>query len=401
MWQIRKSFTGKAKETIIKVTKSIFFGLTSGTFSFATPLTFTFDHSGNLYSLRNQALFTFDLNSNQQSTFANVTLNSSFLESGITYDFDNDRILITSGDSTSQELIAIDINSQEVTTLFSFIPPTNCNAKALEYVGNNTLIVSGGNFFNSTNNCGIVYTIDIETQQVNPILDLGNSQGYADFLFVEDEIENVTLNTTTFNCNNLGVNTIEVIQNIDGTPVTCEVQVTVTSTFEFENCPIYRQLNIDTATGMGIIPNIAQSLNLISSCSTDFTITQDIPPGTLVNAGENMVVIITATDELGQTAQCFVTVSTNPLLSTDDISLDLNIITYPNPTQDRVTISNMPSGSSGVVQIFNISGQEVMKTDFRNAASDITVDLSQLRNGIYFMQLSIGGQNSVQRIIKQ
>jgi len=179
------------------------------------------------------------------------------------------------------------------------------------------------------------------------------------------------------------------------------VTVTILSTFEFTNCPIYRQLAIDPDTGMGIIPNLNQNINLISSCSSDFTITQDISSGTLVDAGENIVVTLTATDELGQTAQCFVTVSTDPILNTDDIVLDKNITLFPNPTQGMITLQNRNNIPLSEVIIYNSIEQIVYTQQIDNTTTDMRISLENYPDGIYFVRINSGNTSVVKRIIKQ
>jgi len=372
-------------------------GFSNGSFIFA-PLYFTFDNTGTLYAYLNfsdNLINIFDPHSNLITPFANVQFN--LFNTGITYDFDNHRILITNGTVSDQNLISIDLETQEVNTLFSFNVPENCNAKAIEYIGDNILIISG----TFGNDCSSFHSLNIETQEITTVSNTNSNQTFSDFLFIEDEVENAFLNITTFTCDNLGENTIEVTQLIDGNPVTCEVTVTILSTFEFTNCPIYRQLAIDPDTGMGIIPNLNQNINLISSCSSDFTITQDISSGTLVDAGENIVVTLTATDELGQTAQCFVTVSTDPILNTDDIVLDKNITLFPNPTKGNITLQNENNLPLSEVIIYNSIGQIVYTQQIDNTTTDMRISLENYPDGIYFVRINSGNTSVVKRIIKQ
>jgi len=373
-----------------------FFGLTTGDdFSFSVPYVFTFDKDGILYISDNTSdgISIFNINTNEIIPFADFFIDKNI--TGMTYDFENDRLLITNGNTSNQTLTAIDITTATIETLFTFTPPIGCDAKALEYIGNNILIAGGG--FNSA--CNEIYTINIENQEINSLLT--NTGIFNDFLFIENEIETATLSTTVFTCDNLGENTIEVTQLIDGNPVTCEVTVTILSTFEFTNCPIYRQLAIDPDTGMGIIPNLNQNINLISSCSSDFTITQDISSGTLVDAGENIVVTLTATDELGQTAQCFVTVSTDPILNTDDIVLDKNITLFPNPTKGNITLQNENNLPLSEVIIYNSIGQIVYTQQIDNTTTDMRISLENYPDGIYFVRINSGNTSVVKRIIKQ
>jgi len=366
-------------------------------FDFILPSIFTFDKDGILYGSGFSGLFVFEISSNLRTPFADIFIDP--FETGITYDFDNHRILVSISNSSSQELIAIDIDTQETTTLFSFDPPDDCNAKALEYVGNNIVLASGGNVFNDDNNCGVIYSIDIVTQEIEVLFESDYPEGFGDFLFVEDQVENATLSTTVFTCDDIGENTVEVTQLVDGNLVSCEVTVTIQATFEFTNCPVYRQLSIDSNTGMGIIPDLTQNLDLTSSCSSDFEITQDIPEGTLVESGENIVVTLTAIDELGQTALCFTTVSTGSVLSVDTPTLEENINLYPNPTTGTITL-NYSSNIPLVEAIITDLNGRILKTMELNSPDTTQISLDDFSKGVYFIQVSSENASVVKRIVK-
>ena len=362
-------------------------------FFFAPPQRFTFDSQGNLYSLslNNAIVETFDLSTNQSILFFDAFFDLQ--DTGITYDFDTNSLLLTTAESNLITIQSLDILTQELETLFSFTLSNGCNGAAIEYIGNNMLIVSGNN-----SSCDI-YSINLITQEVNQVFN-PDFNGIQDFLFIEAEVENATLNTTFFTCEDIGENTVEVTQIIDGNAVSCEVTVTIQSTFEFSNCLVYRSLSIDSNTGMGIIPDLTQNLNLISSCSSDFEITQDIPAGTLVESGENFVVTITATDELGQTAQCFVTVSTDPVLSVDTFSLEENITLYPNPTSSTVTLENISSIPLTEVIITDINGRTIQTIPLAGNFNSRQLSLDNLKSGLYFIRINSENASIVRRIIK-
>ena len=164
---------------------------------------------------------------------------------------------------------------------------------------------------------------------------------------------------------------------------------------------MYRQLSIDSNTGMGIIPDLTQNLNIISSCSSDFTITQDIEENTLVNLEDNFVVTITATDELGQVAQCFITVSTDPVLSTENPSIDQDIKLFPNPTQGTITLQNNNNIPLTEVVIYDSMGRMVSTKQINGSSITLPLSLEAYTEGIYFIRIRTHEASTIKRIVKQ
>lgn len=88
-------------------------------------------------------------------------------------------------------------------------------------------------------------------------------------------------------------------------------------------------------------------------------------------------------------------------------SLDLQklqVVTYPNPVQDVVNVTVQNSASEPIkVKIFNLLGhtvlsKEITTNEIHNNA--FTLDCSQLKSGMYLLQVSSGGKFVNQKIIK-
>ena len=80
-------------------------------------------------------------------------------------------------------------------------------------------------------------------------------------------------------------------------------------------------------------------------------------------------------------------------LSTTDFNIE-NVIMYPNPAQDYITISN--SSTVNKVVIHDVTGKEVMRTNIVNNR----VNISQLKSGMYLVNL-VGNQgNIVKKLLK-
>lgn len=75
----------------------------------------------------------------------------------------------------------------------------------------------------------------------------------------------------------------------------------------------------------------------------------------------------------------------------------INIICYPNPTQDVLYFSGLLEKSNLV--IYDLNGRIVQKTNVSNSLE--TIDMSKLENGLYFIEISNSQQKSSYKIVKQ
>jgi hypothetical protein len=75
-------------------------------------------------------------------------------------------------------------------------------------------------------------------------------------------------------------------------------------------------------------------------------------------------------------------VTTNATTSVDNNSIAGNLIVYPNPATDKLTISNIKVGSQ--LMIFNAAGNKVLQQEA--TATKITLNVSNLKSGVYFIK---------------
>jgi len=79
-----------------------------------------------------------------------------------------------------------------------------------------------------------------------------------------------------------------------------------------------------------------------------------------------------------------------------------NAIVYPNPGNGIFHIQNVFSGDV-TVQLFDIQGKQVFNSSIQNSLpnSELSIDLSDLPNGTYVIDLSDGSKHFVNKLIKQ
>ncbi|MDC0622591.1 BspA family leucine-rich repeat surface protein [Flavobacteriaceae bacterium] len=107
--------------------------------------------------------------------------------------------------------------------------------------------------------------------------------------------------------------------------------------------------------------------------------------------GDN-IVVLTVTDEYGNSSSCETTVTVEAGMGIEDNIL-ANIYLYPNPTSDLVFIGGVDSELNAVV--YDLLGKQVMR---KHITKKININI--LEKGVYFVKLSNGISNSVHKIIK-
>ena len=68
---------------------------------------------------------------------------------------------------------------------------------------------------------------------------------------------------------------------------------------------------------------------------------------------------------------------------------------YTNPASDYVIVS-LDGSYTGTIRILNLLGQEVMNTQI--SGNDTRIDLSSLKEGIYFVSIESGAEKIVKKI---
>lgn len=98
-------------------------------------------------------------------------------------------------------------------------------------------------------------------------------------------------------------------------------------------------------------------------------------------------------------------VNVNSLASVNEIFGSSTTILYPQPAQSQITIEfNLTETKNVLIEIKNILGQTIKVIDnrsFANGKNKINVNVSDLSNGLYFIQLRNNKQNFSKMFVKQ
>lgn len=80
-------------------------------------------------------------------------------------------------------------------------------------------------------------------------------------------------------------------------------------------------------------------------------------------------------------------------------SLEKELAVYPNPVQDRLLIEH-PNANSLQFRLYNASAQEIAISLNEMSSSTLELETSQLKQGVYFLEISNGEQSFIQKILK-
>lgn len=76
---------------------------------------------------------------------------------------------------------------------------------------------------------------------------------------------------------------------------------------------------------------------------------------------------------------------------------DIDLIVYPNPIKDLLTICTSASGRH-TLTITNLTGQLVFSTHYYDNA--LTINLSEFEKGVFFLRLTVGANSVTRKVIK-
>ncbi|NQX97004.1 MAG: T9SS type A sorting domain-containing protein [Flavobacteriales bacterium] len=143
----------------------------------------------------------------------------------------------------------------------------------------------------------------------------------------------------------------------------------------------------------GIRENILTSLNVANGNNTNLT---------LFDATDNPNLTCIQVDDATYSTTNWTNIDATSSFSTNcgtvgvnEITQNLELTTYPNPTTGKVTFSTTEQINS--IEIHNLTGQKV--TTFNNTN---TIDISNLTKGVYFAKIIAGTSKPImQKIIKE
>ena len=219
------------------------------------------------------------------------------------------------------------------------------------------------------------FTVELDASGSATITTADVDNGSAD----NCSIDNLALDVTTFDCSNLGENTVTLTAtDASGNEASTTAMVTVVDVSGPVLVTQDITVNLDENGSVTILPS-----DVLSSVEDNCTISQDITlsldQDTFTAIGV-YVVNLTSTDASGNSITAAAEVTVDNTLSVDDIDLNVEIKLYPNPASDNIyfEISNAKIQS---ISIYDINGRLIKTSD------NISINVSELSSGIYFAKV--------------
>ena len=88
-----------------------------------------------------------------------------------------------------------------------------------------------------------------------------------------------------------------------------------------------------------------------------------------------------------------------PVSVKENITSINNVILYPNPSNDKITISLPAITGNSQLSIFNVSGEKVLERQLHE--SETQLDISALPRGVYFVRVQSERKVEVVKMIKE
>ena len=86
------------------------------------------------------------------------------------------------------------------------------------------------------------------------------------------------------------------------------------------------------------------------------------------------------------------------MLSKNVDAISQGISIYPNPASQQIFVKTLGNEAIQEIKIFNTAGQEVL-TPFAKSSQN-TIEITELKNGTYWIQVSTADNTFVQKFIK-
>jgi hypothetical protein len=321
-------------------------------------------------------------------------------------------IIVELDEDGNGTLAAADVNDGSTDNCTNLTFAVDVSSFTCEDLGENTVNFSVSDGTNTTTIPVIVNVVDVidpvvSTQDITIALD-ENGEGSITADMVDDGSEDncsvsLALSKSTFDCSNVGENTINLIAtDADGNVATGTATVTVEDT----TAPIVTTQNITIQLPAVTIVSI--SAMDINDGSTDncgissYSINNQV--FTCENIGQNTVTL-TVTDNYGNvsTATAIVTVE-DPnnfcAITGLDVSLADAIALYPNPVAEILNI-DMANYKIDVVEIYDNNARLVKNFNIKDSTSILKADLSDLASGLYYVKLVSANGIAFKKINKQ
>ena len=199
----------------------------------------------------------------------------------------------------------------------------------------------------------------------------------------------LTLSENTFNCSDLGPNTVTVTAtDPSGNTDTCTAVITVVD----DMAPVFDCYE-DTTVGYDdeesfytVIDFVANGdVNALDNCTLPVSIVQTPASGTELSEGVYTINFETTDDE-GNDVSCSFELTVEKVLSIDDSPISNGLSLFPNPSSGTLNIVS-ENENLNTVTIADVTGK-VLLSIVKLDVAELVVDVSAFSKGIYFVNIN-------------
>ena len=79
--------------------------------------------------------------------------------------------------------------------------------------------------------------------------------------------------------------------------------------------------------------------------------------------------------------------------------INSSLIIYPNPVNNILSISFPNDNIYSTINLYNILGEKVLPS-YSTQSTNYTIDLKNLSQGIYFLEVITNGERMVRKVVK-
>jgi len=124
------------------------------------------------------------------------------------------------------------------------------------------------------------------------------------------------------------------------------------------------------------------------------------PEGYQNIANPQTIYVRLSNDNTGTFALTNFDIETDGILGIDEVTTT-NFVIYPNPTGDEIVISSRDFESTASIYVFDLQGKKVISETNTILEEELRLNISQLKSGMYFVQILSEGVIRTERIIKK
>ena len=95
----------------------------------------------------------------------------------------------------------------------------------------------------------------------------------------------------------------------------------------------------------------------------------------------------------GETESVTINVNQDATVNVLEI-LKNEVLLFPNPTDGKIRLSNLPSGSySSIIELIDLDGKSIFSKEYRINNNELVIDLDKLVSGTYLLNIKLFSQN--------